>query len=259
MGLENTNKLKILLSTWPTNTVATSNWLSSQGISSQLAKKYVSSGWMVAVGQAAFKKLNETISWQGGVYALQEHLGLPVHVGGLTALSYHGVSHYLRLGKETIFLFTKPMVNLPKWFEGYAWDKSIVLLRTGFLNEQTGINVYLDHGIEIKFSTVERAILETLYLVPKHLDIIECYQIIEGLHNLRPALQQQLLEECNSIKVKRLFLFMAEKANLPVIKHLDLQKIYLGKGDRSIVKNGSYDRKYGLILPEELIKRERSI
>jgi hypothetical protein len=259
MGLENTNKLKRLLSTWAPNTVATSNWLSSQGISPQLAKKYVSSGWMDTIGQGAFKKLNEPISWQGGVYALQEHIKLPVHVGGLTALSYHGVSHYLRLAKETIFLFTSPMVNLPKWFEDYAWDKSIVVLRTGFLNERTGINVYQDHGIAIRFSNIERAILEALYLAPKHFDIIECYKIIEGLHNLRPAVQQQLLEECNSIKVKRLFLFMAEKANLPVIKHLDLQRIYLGRGDRSIVDQGSYDGKYGLILPKELIKSERSI
>lgn len=258
MGLENTNKLKRLLSNWSPNTVATSNWLLGQGISPQLAKKYVASGWIAVVGQGAFRKLDEAISWPSGVYALQKHMELPIHVGGLTALSYHGVSHYLRLGKENIFLFAELAVHLPKWFNNYAWDKAIVFLRTGFLPKQLGINIYQYQGIDLRCSTIERAILESLYSAPKHVDIIECYSIIEGLHNLRPSLLQQLLEECNSIKVKRLFLFMAERANLSVLNHLDFQKIDLGKGDRSIVGHGRYDAKYRLILPKEL-KRERDI
>jgi len=86
------------------------------------------------------------------------------------------------------------------------------------------------------------------------LDLVEVYQIIEGLQTLRPSLVQELLENCKSIKVKRLFLYMAEKANLPVLKHLKMVKINVGSGDRTIVAEGEYVSKYGLTLPEELVE-----
>jgi len=59
---------------------------------------------------------------------------------------------------------------------------------------------------------------------------------MEMLNGLRPNLLKQLLNECKSIKVKRLFLYMAEKANHSWLEDLDLTNIYLGKGKRSIVK-----------------------
>jgi hypothetical protein len=84
--------------------------------------------------------------------------------------------------------------------------------------------------------------------------------VLSGLLNLRPALMQSLLESCNSIKVKRLFLFMADKANLPVMKHLDQTAIDLGSGNRSVVRDGTYDSRYQLVLPKELVgKSHRKI
>ncbi len=181
-------------------------------------------------------------------------LKIPVHVGGLSALSFHGVAHYLRLGRENLFLFSQTGVWVPKWFNEFDWGRGIRVVKTSFLPGELGIKTYQYQGAEIRYSTVERAILEALYLAPNEIDIMECYQIVQGLYNLRPNLVQTLLEECISIKVKRLFLFMADKAKLPVLKHLELQKIDLGKGDRSIVDHGKYDSKYRLILPSELIK-----
>tara|TARA_R110002110_G_scaffold415807_1_gene656422 strand:- start:37620 stop:38399 length:780 start_codon:yes stop_codon:yes gene_type:complete len=259
MSLENQNKIKYLLTNWLDKTIATSNWLLEKGISPQLAKRYVESGWIKAIGHGAFKKLDDDVLWQGGVYALQTQLHLPIHVGGLSALSFHGVAHYMRLGREKLYLFSSPDKHLPKWFSDYDWEQPIVVVKTAFLPAEIGIKPYQYQSIQINHATVERAVLELLYLTPKQIDILECYQIIEGLHNLRPSLLQTLLEECTSVKVKRLFLFMADKAQLPVMKHLNLQKIDLGKGDRSIVSNGQYDSKYKLVLPSELVKNEPSI
>lgn len=64
---------------------------------------------------------------------------------------------------------------------------------------------------------------------------------------------QSILENCNSIKVKRLFLFMADKAGLPVMKHLDLARIDLGTGNRAIVREGAYNATYQLVLPKALV------
>jgi hypothetical protein len=105
----------------------------------------------------------------------------------------------------------------------------------------------------LKASSPERAILECLHLAPATIDLDECYQVLSGLLNLRPMLMQELLQACNSIKVKRLFLFMANKANLPVMKHLDQSAIDLGSGIRSVVKNGVYDSRYQLMLPKDLV------
>jgi hypothetical protein len=44
------------------------------------------------------------------------------------------------------------------------------------------------------------------------MSLVECYELIESQNNLRPDLLQKLLEQCTSVEVKRLFLYLAEKA-----------------------------------------------
>ncbi len=94
--------------------------------------------------------------------------------------------------------------------------------------------------------------LECLYLAPESFDLVECYQIMEGLNNLRPKLVQQLLEACTSIKAKRLFLFMAEKSGRQWLHYLDVSKVNLGSGVRSLAKDGAYVSKYKITVPKEL-------
>ena len=111
---------------------------------------------------------------------------------------------------------------------------------------------YSVDGLKIQVSSPERAILECLYLTPDRFDIVECYQILEGLVNLRPKILQELLENCNSIKVKRLFIFMAAKANHQWLDFVDQSGIELGNGDRVIVKGGVYISQYKISVPKEL-------
>jgi hypothetical protein len=72
---------------------------------------------------------------------------------------------------------------------------------------------------------------------------------MESLLTLRPALVQNLLETCNSVKIKRLFMYMAEKAGLPWVEKLDLGKVDFGKGDRTIVEGGRLDPNYRITVP----------
>ena len=259
MSIQNDNKLQRILANWIPKTVGTSSWLGALGISPQLVKRYVASGWIEPIGQGAFKRPNETLEWQGALSVLQMQMELPVHLGGPSAIAFQGSSHYARMGKETVFLFTALKIRLSKWFYEYDWGQPIVHAKTASLPSHLGTNVYPYGDMKICVSTVERAILECLYLSPKQFDLLECYQIMEGLQGLRPKLMQDLLESCTSIKVKRLFLFMADKANLPVMKHLKLDNVDLGKGDRSIVPHGQYNAKYGLTLPKELLNDETKL
>jgi hypothetical protein len=53
-----------------------------------------------------------------------------------------------------------------------------------------------------------------------------------------------LLERCSSFKVKRVFLYLAEKLELPFFSKLKLDTIDLGSGKLVIVKGGYWNNKY---------------
>ncbi len=252
MALQSDEKLKNLLNAWIPQTIATSAWLNGLGISRQLARHYTSHRWLDSVGTGAFKRPQETVAWFGAVYSLQNQLKLPVHAGALTAIAAHGLSHYLRMGRETVYLFSPSGIRLPTWFTARKWNNPIRHVKSGLLPDHLGLTKVAYGSIEITASMPERAILECLYLCPEKLGLLECYEITQGLMNLRPKVMQALLEACASIKVKRLFLYMADKANLPVMRHLDTGKIELGSGDRSLAANGVYNSKYRLVVPAEL-------
>lgn len=123
---------------------------------------------------------------------------------------------------------------------------------SSFLPKDLGLSDYAHKGFTVKISSPARAILECLYLAPKYQPLVEAYELMEALNNLRPASVQALLEECSSIKVKRLFLYLAEKAGHEWLAHLSLNKIDLGSGKRAIVADGAYVPRYQITVPREL-------
>jgi hypothetical protein len=93
--------------------------------------------------------------------------------------------------------------------------------------------------------------MEMLYYVPSNQGFDEAIRIMESLMSLRPKIVQTLLENCMQIKVKRLFLYLADTLNLPWFKNLDLSKIDTGKGKRVVAINGALDKKYLITVPKE--------
>lgn len=248
------SKIKRLIDSVPNGTVCLAAWLESIGISRDLQTRYRRNNWLDAVGTGAFKRAGDNVEWQGGIYAIQKQANLGIYPGGLTALAFQGLAHYVRLGGETVYLFAKPRVVLPRWFKKHDWGRPIEFYRSQFLPEGLGLVEHKENNFSINISSTERAILECLYLAPEKMDLVECYQLMEGLVNLRPQLLQTLLERCHSIKVVRLFLYMAEKANHGWLKYLDKAKFKIGIGDRSIVKNGIYIASHKITVPKELLE-----
>ena len=99
--------------------------------------------------------------------------------------------------------------------------------------------------------------LECVQLAPKHQELFECYELMEFLTTPRPEQVQLLLERCSSVKAKRLFLYLAEKCGHGWLGHLDMGKIGLGSGTRSLAGNGVFNRKYGITVPRELERDDR--
>lgn len=254
MNTNSRDKLKRLLETHLPGTVYVAPWLEEHGISRDLQKHYRKSGWLETAGTGAFKRPGEQVTWQGGLYALQTQGGLAVHAGALTALALQGYAHYLRLGTETVFLFSPPKISLPAWFRNYDWGQKIHHSKTSVLPPDLALADYQAGAFSVKISTPERAFLECLYLSPDTVDLVECYQVMEGLTTLRPRLLKPLLETCGSIKVRRLFLYMADKAGHDWFKRLNVNQFDLGTGDRTITKGGVYVSRYGLTVPEELAR-----
>jgi hypothetical protein len=252
MDTQNESKLKKLLSLHRPGTVSLAKWLEGQGISRDLQKIYRKNKWLESVGSGALKRSGDAINWQGALYAMQQQAKLPIHAGALTALSLQGLSHYFRMAEETVFLFSPQKTILPSWFAKHKWGQSVEHVKTAFLPKELALLTHDDRNFSITISTSERAILECLYLAPKKLDLVECYHLMEGLSNLRPKVVQELLEKCASVRVKRLFLYMADKAQHQWLSFIDRKKIDIGTGDRSITKGGLYNAEFRISIPKEL-------
>lgn len=75
---------------------------------------------------------------------------------------------------------------------------------------------------------------------------------MEGLRNLSPRRLQGLLSDCKSVKVKRLFFWLAERHNHAWLPQIDRSNIHLGKGKRMLVRGGNLDPKYNITISEHL-------
>ena len=250
-------KIKILQHLLPTNGIITQQCLDLHGIYRQLSRKYVLSGWLDRVGDGAFKRQGDKVSWEAALNAIQKQLASPVHIGAKSALEIKGGGHYFKLGRHfKIFLFSYPTThNLPKWFRDQNWKLRFMFIKTNLFPKgfEVGYTKEEMNGFEVVLSSKERAIFELLYLIPKHQTWDEADLIFENLVSLRPKEVQTLLEECSSIKVKRMFLFFAERHNHQWFRKLDIKKIDLGSGDRLIHKKGKLDKKYRITVPESLL------
>jgi hypothetical protein len=247
------SKINQLLKVWPSGTVAVLPWLEKQGVYQQLVHEYEKTSWVRRVGQGAYAKGGDKVEWTGGLHAIQKQMGLPIHVGGKTALQMQGYAHFLPMGKgTTVSLFGPPDIKLPTWFRQYRWGAKVRYTTTNLFRGEA------DHGLTKKdmgsyvvtVSTPERAIMEVLYGVPGEESYDEAKLLMEGLTTLRRQVVQALLEQCTSVKVKRLFMVVAESFRHAWVKKLDLSKVDFGKGKRMLVRGGRLDSKYNITVPD---------
>jgi len=252
MNTEKQSKINQLLSFQPPGTILQSFWLKEHGYSLDLQKRYKKSRWLEAVGNGALKRVNDTVSYEGAIYALQKQSKMTTHPAGRTALALLGLGHFIEFAPGHVVLFGSNKDHLPTWFKKHDWGTKINYHQTEFLPAEKFLVEREFKNFSIHISSAPRAIMECLYLVPKEQNLIECFHFMESMNNVRPDVVQQCLESCHSIKVKRLFLYLAEKANHTWFKKLNIDKIDLGTGKRSVIMHGSYNSKYKITVSKEL-------
>lgn len=264
MGLAKPQKTNSLLSqllqAMPEGIAVPSAWLLEQGISPQLVRKYVSSGWLVPLARGVYARPAFDVGWQGAVLGLQRLAHRAVHVGGISALNLQQLAHYLPLGGESfIHLWSNGTPErLPSWATGLAIPQSLVLhgeqlFDSALANVGLGSVATQVRDWTLIVSAPERAMMEVLSLVNEAPDsFIHAAELFDGLPALRPVLVQRLLVGCRNIKVKRLFLFLATRQNEPWSRKLDLSQIALGSGKRLVTRGGRLDKRFLITVPESL-------
>jgi len=252
MSTDKPTKINNLLQETYPGTVLTSSWLNKKGYSHELIRNYKRSKWIQAFGNGAVVRYKDDVDYLGAVHSMQRQMGMSIHPAARTALSLLGRAHFLEINQNLVYLFAYEKEVLPTWFKKHDWKPEIEFFTSSFLPPKLGMTTKEHKGFTIEVSTPARAILECLYLFPKEISLVECYQIMEGLTDLVPNQLQELLERCTSVKVKRLFFYLADKSNHNWLKHIEKSKIDLGKGKRSFVKKGCYIPKYEITVPKEL-------
>ena len=246
-------KINRLLQAWPRGTVGLHAFFARHGVSRKLAEQYRKSGWIDSVGVGAFVRRGDKVGWEGALYAIQQHAGKNVHPGGRTALELSGLAHYLRLGRRrAVDLYGPPSERLPRWLLQHEWGLELRYFGTSlFAADGLGVTTKEFGEFSLTLSAPERAILEALEGVPGVTGFAEAQQLMEAMPTLRPKLMQQLLEECTSVKVKRLCLYLADATQMPWRSALKVARIDMGAGKRQVVVGGQLNTRYGITVPRE--------
>jgi hypothetical protein len=274
MNAQRSSRLNHLLTTLPEGFLADSAWLQAQGLSRSSIRDYVDRGWLERIGPRVYRRPGQTVNaqlrWDVVVLSLQQIMRNPLYVGGRTALELSGYAHYLEVGtKATVYLYGQSM---PSWLDRLPMSAKFEMRSSRlFGGSSTGVemrrfdlrsgetvssveNVAAKSPWEwsLTMSIPERAILEMIDELPQHESFHQVDVIMEGLANLRPKLLEKLLRECRSVKVKRLFLWYADRHAHSWWKHLDRSSVDLGHGKRQLVPKGHFDSHYQITLPIEL-------
>ena len=278
MGEQKSTKLNLLQDLLGEGLLVSTGWLGGRDYSRSLLAKYIESGWLTSPARGVYRRPGPPLKWQHVVASLQMLAGSYLHVGGRTALVQRGLGHYVRMsGQETIFLYGPEV--LPAWVNKLGLNERFAVrndamfgslrarrnelgVPTDFHDEPLQPKQLADFGLQemtwgtwdwrLLYSTDERAMFEVLQDVPTRESVYEADVLMQGLVNLRPARVMSLLMACGSVKVKRLFLALAERHQHQWLAHLDLSKVDLGKGKRMLAPGGKLHPKYLITLPADL-------
>jgi hypothetical protein len=254
MNIETKSKINSLLMNLHPGGLLFSEGLKKLGYSDQLMKQYRNSGWLTSLSKGVMYRSGDSLSALAALANCQEQTGKQYRVAAHSALELSGYYHFVPMGKPKLMVASNES-RIPQWAKSDLFDMTIEFFTTsafGLIQEQT----LKQNNYTIQASIPELAFMECLLLAPSRYSYMDLYYIMEQLTAVRPAKVQQLLEATNNLTVKRMFLYMAEKANYPWFQSLDLDHIDLGTSKIQLCKGGVYVSKYKITIPRELVEYE---
>jgi hypothetical protein len=278
MAEQRASKLNWLERNLPEGLVVDAAWLARHDYSTSLRSQYVAAGWLEQPTRGVYGRPRGTLTWQQTVISLQTLLEYPLVVGGRTALELQGYAHYLAQTVKEVHLYGPKAP--PNWLAKlplgvrFPWHNDRRLFRNAQVSRSAdGLDWKRKEGEgahggaaqgnfivqpwgqwewPLRLSAPERAILEMLDELPKRESFHQVDMLMEGMANLSPRRLQNLLEDCRSVKVKRLFYFFAERHKHAWLKRLNKDAVDFGKGKRWLVKGGKFDSAHQITVPEDM-------
>lgn len=250
MSIAKTSKLNCLLSASLPGGLLFAGWLRKEGYSSQLLKKYRDSGWLESLVRGVMYRRGDRLSALTAIYCYNQQTGKKARVAAHSALELMGFSHYGSMGKPRLMAAFESSTT-EDWVKSGKFDMMIVPFHTGvFSNPLT--QSYERNSYTLEISSPEQAFLECLHLVPEHYNYMDLFYIMEQLTSLNPEKVQTALENTSSQRIKRMFLYMAEKAGHYWFDMLDVDKLGLTSSKLQLVEKGVYIPEYRITVPREL-------
>lgn len=249
------NKINKLLQKNNVGGLYFSTWLKDNGYSDQLVKSYRDSGWLKALSKGVMYRTGDQLTAFAILESYNSQLAKHFHIAAHSALELAGFNHYVPMGKPILMTGHSKQEPVPDWMKTLEVDYSLKFFSTETFTKLQ-LTLFNPNYPHLQVSVPELAFLECLLLAPKHYSYMDLYYVMEQLTTLRPEVVQDLLEHTDNLKVKRMFLYMAEKAGHFWFESLDLNKIELGSAKHKLVDNGVYISKYKITVPKELYDYE---
>lgn len=251
MSISTGTKINQLLALTTPSGLMFSEWMSKSGYSAQLQKRYRETGWLKTLCKGVMYRAGGHLEAFDALASYNYQLGRQLRIGAVSALEYAGFNHYVPMGKPVLMIALPAGEKMPQWMKEDAYDMTFHTFSTTAFSAVEVAAHKTDSGT-LYVSSPELAFLESLALAPRQYSYMDLYYIMELLTTLRPEVVQRLLEGTSNNRVKRVFLYMAEKAGHYWFDELDTDKIDLGAGKLQLVKNGVFNGKYSITIPKEL-------
>lgn len=209
----------------------TSEELAAVGVSGDLAVHYARAGWLTRLARGVYVRPDTPLELHPSLLLLERHVkGL--HVGGRSALDWHGLRHHVAQ-QPSLQLYGWASGPLPAWFlqrfpSTYhrlrLFDEPPTALRrvSRFHRKTDGPLV----------SEPERAVLEVLSDVGVRQPLDDARDLLAGVPALRAAVLQELLSRCKQVKTVRLCLTLGRELDLPWAAKLDPKRLPTGSTQR---------------------------
>ena len=254
MSIESANKIDLLLRMGTKNGLYFSEWLTKNGYSDQLISKYKQSGWLTSLAKGVVYRTGDKLSASAAVSCYNNQLNRQLRVAAHSALELFGFNHYVPMG-QPVLMVAYSGISIPKWMNADYFDRTIKPFETNMFTTIQTSTVKVE-GVNLLVSSPEQAFMECMLLAPDRYGYMDLYYIMEQLTSLRADVVQTLLETIKNLRVKRMFLYMAEKAGHYWFEMLDMVKIDIGTSKLQLVEKGIYISKYRITVPKELFDYE---
>ncbi|MCM1312829.1 MAG: type IV toxin-antitoxin system AbiEi family antitoxin [Roseburia sp.] len=250
MSIVSGSKINQLLANTDPSGLFFSQWLKTKGYSDQLQKRYRDSGWLTPLSQGVMFRTGSRLSAYSALASCNLQTGSKYRIAAHSALEYTGFNHYVPMGKPVLTIAGSTQ-RRPSWMKDDMFDMTFRIFHTEVFTHTEVIETQTSSGV-LYISSPEQAFLECLLLAPKFYDYMDLFYIMEQLTTLRSDVVQRLLETMQNVSVKRMFLYMAEKAGHYWVEELSLDKVNLGTSKIQLVPDGVYNSKYKITVPKAL-------